>query len=99
MEKAVPGDQRAETAAKRLYDSLSEEQKNAWYRHWVNTGLLAVERLLGITGMADPCDVARDCLARATGDKLHAIRLYMLDTGCDLDTAKRAIETNMSLGW
>lgn len=57
------------------------------------------KRLLGINGMADPCDVARDCLARAAGDKLHSIRLYMLDTGCDLDTAKRAIETNMSLGW
>ena len=25
----------------------SEEQKNDWYRHWVNEGLAAVEKLLG----------------------------------------------------
>ena len=57
------------------------------------------KRLLGIQGAADPCDTARDCLARAAGDKVHAIRLYMLDTGADLHEAQRAIETNMSLGW
>ena len=55
--------------------------------------------LLGIDGAAEPNDAARDCLARARGDKLHAIRLYMLDTGVDLHEAQRAIETNMSLGW
>ena len=57
------------------------------------------KRLLGIKGTAEPSDIARDCLARAQGDKVHAIRLYMLDTGCDLHYAQRAIETNMSLGW
>ena len=57
------------------------------------------KRLLGIEGTAEPCDVARDCLSRAKGDKLHAIRLFMLDTGVDLHEAQRAIETNMSLGW
>ena len=57
------------------------------------------KRLLGIKGTTEPCDAARDCLARAQGDKLHAIRLYMLDTGSDLHEAQRAIETNMSLGW
>jgi hypothetical protein len=57
------------------------------------------KRLLGIAGAADPCDTARDCLARAAGDKVHAIRLYMLETGCDLHEAQRQIETNMSLGW
>ncbi len=57
------------------------------------------KRLLGIEGSSDPCDTARDCLARAAGDKLHAIRLYMLDTGVDLHEAQKAIETNMSLGW
>ena len=55
--------------------------------------------LLGISGHAAPDDSARECLARASGDKLHAIRLYMLDTGTDLHAAQRAIETNMSLGW
>ena len=57
------------------------------------------KRLLGIDGSSEPCDVARECLSRAAGDKVHAIRLYMLDTGVDLQEAQRAIETNMSLGW
>jgi hypothetical protein len=55
--------------------------------------------MLGIEGVGEPNDAARDCLHRARGDKLHAIRLYMLDTGADLHEAQRAIETNMSLGW
>ena len=57
------------------------------------------KRLLGIQGTTDPCDTARDCLAKAQGDKLHAVRLYMQQTGCDLDGARKAIESNMALGW
>jgi len=57
------------------------------------------KRLLGIESQTEPCDVARDCLSRAQGDKVHAIRLYMQGTGVDLHEAQRAIETNMSLGW
>ncbi len=57
------------------------------------------KRLLGIEGDTQPCDVARECLTKASGDKFHAIRLYMLDTGADLHEAQKAIETNMSLGW
>lgn len=57
------------------------------------------KRMLGLEGTADPCDTARECLARASGDKVHAIRLYMIDTGSDLHEAQRAIEANMSLGW
>jgi hypothetical protein len=57
------------------------------------------KRLLGIEGNVDPCDTARECLARAAGDKVHAVRLYMLETGVDLAEAQRSIETNMSLGW
>lgn len=57
------------------------------------------KRLLGIKDTVSPCDTARDCLARAQGDKVHAIRLYMLDTGVDLNEAQKVIETNMSLGW
>ena len=57
------------------------------------------KRLLGLDTPVEPCDTARDCLARASGDKMHAIRLYMLDTGVDLHEAQKAIETNMSLGW
>ena len=55
--------------------------------------------MLGIAGTGEPSEAARECLSRARGDKLHAIRLYMLDTGVDLHEAQRAIETNMSLGW
>ncbi|MCA9028555.1 MAG: hypothetical protein KDA86_25320 [Planctomycetaceae bacterium] len=54
---------------------------------------------LGLNSQVEPCEQARDCLARAAGDKLHAIRLYMHETGSDLHEAQRAIETNMSLGW
>lgn len=47
----------------------------------------------------DPCNTARECLAKAQGDKLHAIRLYMHETGDDLDRARRVIESNMVMGW
>ena len=55
--------------------------------------------VLGINEKTDPCTKARDCLSRAAGDKMHAIRLYMHETGTDLDSARKAIETNMVLGW
>ena len=54
---------------------------------------------LGITGSFDPCHTARECLAKAAGDKVHAIRLYMQHTGTDLETARKSIESNMVMGW
>jgi len=54
---------------------------------------------LGLTEDADPCMVARDCLAKAAGDKVHAIRLYMYETGSDLVRARKVIESNMVMGW
>ena len=54
---------------------------------------------LGISGATDPCSTARDCLAKAAGDKMHAIRLYMQHTGSDLERSRRAIESNMVMGW
>ena len=57
------------------------------------------KKLLGIQVDSDPCQTARDCLARAAGDKLHAVRLYMQATGTDLDGARKAVESNMSRGW
>ncbi len=54
---------------------------------------------LGIAVQVDPCTVARDCLSKASGDKLHAIRLYMHETGSDLADARKAIESNMVMGW
>jgi hypothetical protein len=57
------------------------------------------KNLLGLTGKLDPCQIARDCLAKASGDKLHAVRLYMQATGTDLEKARKAVETNMTHGW
>jgi len=57
------------------------------------------KNLLGITRSADPCSTARECLAKAQGDKLHAVRLYMQQTGADLDGARKVIESNMAMGW
>ena len=54
---------------------------------------------LGLTGNTDPCSVARDCLSKAAGDKVHAIRLYMHETGTDLERARKVIESNMVMGW
>jgi hypothetical protein len=54
---------------------------------------------LGITGNIDPCNTARDCLSKAAGDKVHAIRLYMHETGTDLERARKVIESNMVMGW
>ena len=36
---------------------------------------------------------------KAEGDKVHAIRLYMHETGADLEQARKAIESNMVMGW
>jgi hypothetical protein len=55
---------------------------------------------LGLTNKkVDVCGVARDCLSKAAGDKVHAIRLYMHETGSDLEIAKKVIESNMVMGW
>ena len=47
----------------------------------------------------DPCNTARECLSKASGDKVHAIRLYMHETGTDLERARKVIESNMVMGW
>jgi hypothetical protein len=55
---------------------------------------------LGLTNTrVDVCSTARDCLAKAAGDKVHAIRIYMHETGSDLDHARKVIESNMVMGW
>ncbi|MEX0675644.1 MAG: DUF6793 family protein [Pirellulales bacterium] len=54
---------------------------------------------LGIARQSDPCSTARDCLSKAAGDKVHAIRLYMHETGSDLEWARKVIESNMVMGW
>lgn len=57
------------------------------------------KRLLGLESTSDPCERARNCLSKAAGDKVHAIRLYRQETGVDLHEAQLAIESNMSIGW
>jgi hypothetical protein len=69
---------------------VSHRPRDAW---------VISKNLLGLTGKTDPCMIARDCLARAAGDKLHAVRLYMQQTGSDLEGARRVIESNMTIGW
>jgi len=55
---------------------------------------------LGLTSRSlDPCVVARECLSRSAGDKVNAIRLYRMETGSDLEHARKAIESNMVMGW
>ncbi|RMF37598.1 MAG: hypothetical protein D6753_17295 [Planctomycetota bacterium] len=54
---------------------------------------------LGLTKPVDICGIARDCLAKSAGDKVHAIRLYMHETGSDLEKARKVIESNMVMGW
>ncbi len=54
---------------------------------------------LGLKGSFDICNTARDCLSKASGDKLHAIRLYMQETGTDLERARKVIESNVVMGW
>jgi hypothetical protein len=46
-----------------------------------------------------PCDIARECLSEAAGDKVHAIRLYMQKTGNDLNQARKVVESNVVMGW
>ena len=55
--------------------------------------------VLGLTSSMDICGVARDCLSKSSGDKVHAIRLYMHETGSDLEKARKVIESNMVMGW
>jgi hypothetical protein len=69
---------------------VSHRPRDAW---------VISKNLLGLTNSGDPCAKARDCLAKAAGDKLHAVRLYMHETGTDLEGARRVIESNMALGW
>lgn len=71
---------------------LTKRPRDTWV---VSKGALGLQQGQG----PDPCGVARDCLAKAAGDKVHAIRLYMHETGTDLEQARRVIESNMVLGW
>ena len=70
---------------------ISKRPRNLW---------VISKAALGIpTESENPSNVARDCLAKAAGDKVHAIRLYMQETGTDLEKARKVIESTMVYGW
>lgn len=69
---------------------ITKRPRNAW---------VISKAVLGISGKTDKSEQARECLSKAAGDKVHAIRLYMSETGADIDSARRIIESNMLYGW
>ena len=69
---------------------VSHRPRDAW---------VISKNLLGLRDKTDPCSKARDCLSMAAGDKLHAVRLYMQQTGTDLEGGRKVIESNMAIGW
>ena len=88
-------EQSAQESARRAYPKESPLRVTRRPRDtWVIS-----KAALGISGSTDPCAIARDCLAKAAGDKMHAIRLYMQETGADLDGARKVIESNIVMGW
>lgn len=70
---------------------MTKRPRNTWV---ISKGALGLT-----TPRLDPCSIARDCLAKSSGDKVHAIRLYMHETGSDLERARKVIESNMVMGW
>lgn len=95
MIACVAGDAAARAFAQENYPGeeilrVTHRPRDAW---------VISKKLLGIEGSLDPCTQARECLSQARGDKLHAMRLYMQQTGCDLEGARKVIESNMTIGW
>ena len=90
------GESEATQVVKQAYPTeevcrLTKRPRDTWV---ISKGALGLS-----TTQTDPCNTARDCLAKASGDKVHAIRLYMHETGSDLERARKAIESNMVMGW
>ena len=91
----APDEEAASLVSKEAYPAdeiirLTKRPRDSW---------VISKSVLGVSTTMDPCATARDCLCKAAGDKVHAIRLYMQETGVDLDNAKKAIESNMAMGW
>jgi hypothetical protein len=87
-----------DAAAKVVRDAYPSDDVIRMTRRPRDTWVIS-KSALGLTKDFDPCGIARDCLAKAAGDKVHAIRLYMHETGTDLENARKAIESNMVMGW
>ena len=90
--------------------AVTPEQKNAWYRHWVNEGLMAVEKLLAgdprtgtfchgeSVGMADCCLVPQVFNARRFDcplDEMPTIR-RIVDACEALPAFQKAAPANQS---
>jgi hypothetical protein len=89
-----------ETAAKKVVaDAYPGEAIVRLTRRPRDTWVISKSALGLSTSTVDPCFTARECLSKAAGDKVHAIRLYMHETGDDLERARRVIESNMVMGW
>lgn len=88
-----------EQATEVVEESYPEERILRVTKRPRNTWLIS-KAMLGLTGESGSVSKARDCLNRASGDKYAAIRLYMQETGVDLDHARKAIESNLvMMGW
>ena len=81
-----------------LYENYPTEEVMRVTRRPRNAWVIS-KAVLGITGETEVSDLARECLSKAAGDKVHAIRLYMQETGSDLDSARKIIESNIVYGW
>lgn len=71
---------------------LTKRPRDSWV---ISKGVLGISS----DDAYDPCAIARDCLSKASGDKVHAIRLYRQETGTDLEEARKVVESNMVMGW
>lgn len=81
-----------------VQDAYPQDQVTRITKRPRNTWVIS-KSVLGIKDPANVCDTARDCLSKAAGDKVDAIRLYMKETGADLNRARKVIETTYVMGW
>ena len=88
-----------QAAAAVVEDAYPGEQVVRMVRRPRDSWVISKSALGLNSSRANPCHTARECLAKASGDKLHAIRLYMHETGDDLERARKVIESNMVMGW
>jgi hypothetical protein len=88
-----------QAAAEVVRDAYPTEAIVRLTRRPRDTWVISKSALGLIDSRIDPCHTARECLSKAAGDKVHAIRLYMHETGDDLDRARKVIESNMVMGW
>ena len=91
-DEAAAGDVVADAYPRDKVIRMTKRPRDTWVISKSALGLTASQN-------SDPCNVARDCLSKAAGDKVHAIRLYMHETGSDLECARKVIESNMVMGW